>query len=160
MKKKGILNKDLMNAIMDMGHTDLIIIGDAGIPISRPEQRVDLAITENMPSIQQILNLVMDDLIFERVIVAQEQKDYNPLHFQAVESLTKSRYGSMEVETMPHEDFFKEYLSKAKYIIRTGDMMPWGNVVLQAGIDAKKWFEKEGCITPGYYEERAAYENQ
>ena len=55
--------------------------------------------------------------------------------------------------------FIREYLPKAKYIVRTGSMMPWGNVVLQAGIDAKKWFQKEGCITPGYYEERASYDN-
>lgn len=159
MKKNGILNKGLMNAIMDMGHTDIMIIGDAGIPISDGTKRVDLAIMEDVPTIQEILNLVMEDLIFEKVVVAQEQKKYNPVHFGAVEKMVKERYETMEIETMPHEIFFDEYLPKAKYIVRTGNMMPWGNVVLVAGIDAKRWFQKEGCITPDYYEERASYEN-
>ena len=59
---------------------------------------------------------------------------------------------------MPHADLFATYLPRAKYIVRTGDFMPWGNVVLFAGIDAHKWFQKEGCITPDYYEARAGYD--
>ena len=42
--------------------------------------------------------------------------------------------------------------------MRTGDFMPWGNVVLFSGIDAHKWFQKEGCVTPDYYQDRASYD--
>ena len=160
MKKKGILNKRLMEAIADMGHTDIMIIGDAGVPIGRPEQRVDLAVAEDLPTIGQVADLIMDEMIFEKVVVAEEQKMYNPLHFANIEGMVKKRYDTMEIDTMPHEDFFKEYLPKAKYIVRTGALMPWGNVVLVAGIDAKKWFQKEGCITPDYYEDRASYDQE
>ncbi|WP_230397767.1 D-ribose pyranase [Novisyntrophococcus fermenticellae] len=159
MKKHGILNKRLMEAIMDMGHTDIMVIGDAGVPVQRPEQRVDLALTEDVPTIAEVLDLIMDEMIFEKVVVADEQKKYNPVHFKKVEELVKKRYETMEVESMPHEEFFAEYLPKAKYIVRTGNLMPWGNVVLIAGIDAKKWFEKEGAITPDYYAQRAGYDN-
>lgn len=159
MRKKGILNKRLMEAIMDMGHTDIMVIGDAGVPIARPEQRVDLAITADVPTIAETLDLIMDEMIFEKAVVAEEQRQYNPVHYAEVEKLVKSRYPSMEVTAMPHEDFFAEYLPRAKYIVRTGNLMPWGNVVLVAGIDAKKWFQKEGVITPDYYEERASYDN-
>lgn len=153
MKAKGILNKNLMTAITDMGHEQIIIIGDVGVPIVRSEQRIDLAIAEDLPTLEQVLRLVMDEMIYERVIVAEEQKMYNPKHFAAVEALSKR----CKVETMPHADLFAEYIGKAKYIVRTGGFEPWGNVVLQAGIDAPKWFQKEGCIVPGYYEERANY---
>lgn len=159
MKKHGIFNKRLMEAIMDMGHTDIMIIGDAGVPIADPQKRVDLAITEDVPTIAEILDLVMDEMIFEKVVVAEEQKAYNPVHFANVEAMAKKRYETMEVDTMPHEEFFAEYLPKAKYIVRTGNLMPWGNVVLVAGIDAKRWFQKEGVITPDYYAERASYDN-
>lgn len=159
MKKHGILNKRLMEAIMDMGHTEIIVIGDAGVPIARPEQRVDLALTADVPTIAEVLDLIMDEMIFEKAIVAKEQKLYNPVHFANVEKMVQSRYPTMEVSTMPHEDFFAEYLPKAKYIVRTGDLMPWGNVVLVAGIDAKRWFQKDGVITPDYYAERASYDN-
>lgn len=160
MKKHGILNKELSAAIADMGHTDIMVIGDCGVPISDPAKRIDLALCEDVPTIAQVLDLIMDEMIFEKVVVAEEQAKYNPVHFHQVEALVKTRYATMTVDTMPHEDFFKEYLPKAKYIVRTGNMMPWGNVVLQAGIDAMKWFQKEGCITPGYYEERASYDNK
>lgn len=159
MKKHGILNKALMTAIADMGHTEILVIGDCGVPIADGAKRIDLALCGDCPTIAQVLDLIMDEMIFEKVVVAEEQKQYNPVHFREVEELTHRRYASMEVETMPHEAFFREYLPKAKYIVRTGSMMPWGNVVLQAGIDAQKWFQKEGCITPGYYEERAGYDN-
>lgn len=154
MKKKGILNRNLMDAIMSMGHTEIMIIGDAGVPIGNPAQRIDLALSEDVPTIRQVLELVMDEMIYERVIVAEEQKMYNPVHFAQVKALSER----CEVETMPHEELFETYLPKAKYIVRTGNFMPWGNVVLTAGIDAHKWFQKEGCITPDYYEKRVSYE--
>ncbi len=160
MKKHGIYNKALMTAIADMGHEEYIVIGDAGVPIAKPEQRIDLAISKDLPTISQVLDLIMDDLIFEEVIVAQEQKDFNPVHFRDIEDMVHARYSTMEVQTMPHYDFFAEYLPKAKYIVRTGSLMPWGNVVLKAGIDAKVWFQKPGVITPGFYEERASYDNE
>lgn len=159
MKKHGIYNKGLMTAIADMGHEEYIIIGDAGVPIADPTKRIDLAVAQDLPTIAQVLDLIMDELIFEQVIVAEEQKMYNPVHFKNVEDMVHKRYETMEVTTMPHYDMFAEYLPKAKYIVRTGSLMPWGNVVLKAGIDAKVWFQKPGVITPGFYEERASYDN-
>jgi len=154
MKRRGILNKALMTAIADMGHTEIMIIGDAGVPIADGAKRIDLAIAEDLPSIRQVLALVMDEMIYEKVVVAEEQKLYNPLHFAEVTKLSDR----CAVETMPHEELFRTYLPKAKYIVRTGGFEPWGNVVLAAGIDAHKWFQKEGCITPDYYEARAGYD--
>lgn len=142
-----------MTAVADMGHEQIMIIGDAGIPVGPPAIRIDLAITEDLPSIRQILELVMDEMIYERVIVAEEQKLYNPKHFEAVCGLSQR----CQVETMPHREMFQTYLGKAKYIVRTGGFEPFGNVILQAGIDAPKWFRKEGCMVPDYYEERVNY---
>ena len=55
------------------------VIGDAGVPIARPEQRVDLALTADVPTIAEVLDLIMDEMIFEKAIVAKEQKLYNPV---------------------------------------------------------------------------------
>ncbi|MFV0528521.1 MAG: D-ribose pyranase [Lachnospiraceae bacterium] len=156
MKAYGILNKNLMTAIADMGHEDIMIIGDVGVPIAQERQRIDLAITQDLPSIRTILGLIMNEMIYEKVVVAEEQKKYNPVHYGQVEALSKR----CKVETMPHRELFDTYLPQAKYIVRTGGFEPWGNIVLAAGIDAPKWFEKEGCIIPDYYEERANYEEE
>ena len=151
MKRKGILNKELMKAIADMGHEQLIVIGDAGGPVNDQAKRIDLAIAEELPTVRQVLELIEDEMIYERVIVAEEQKMYNPKHYQAVCDMSVH----CQVETVPHRELMEKYLPQAKYIVRTGGFEPWGNIVLASGIDANKWFQKEGCIVPDYYEERA-----
>lgn len=70
MKRKGILNKELMKAIADMGHEQLIVIGDAGVPVNDQAKRIDLAIAEELPTVRQVLELIEDEMIYERVIVA------------------------------------------------------------------------------------------
>ena len=155
MKKSRILNKFLNVAIASLGHGDYIVISDAGFPIEREEQRVDLAIEADKPGIIEILDLVMSDLIYEECIVAQEQKDYNPEHFKRVCEKSKR----CEVKTITHEELLK-YSHEAKYIIRTGGFEPWGNVVLCSGVDAPVWFQKEGAIAPDYYEKRVDYKEE
>jgi D-ribose pyranase len=153
MKKGRILNKKLNTAIADMGHGDILIIGDAGFPIAKEEQRVDLAIEQDVPGVIQILDLIMSDFIYEKVIVAEEQKLYNPLHFKNVCELS-DRCG---VETVPHEEIIAKYAKEAKYIVRTGAFEPWGNIILVSGINAAAYFQKEGSIAPDYYTERVNY---
>ena len=84
MKKGRILNKKLNTAIADMGHSDMLIIADAGFPIPDEAQRVDLAIEKDLPSVEQVLSLIIEDFIYEKVIVADEQKQYNPPLFERI----------------------------------------------------------------------------
>lgn len=152
MKKSRILSKPLNDAIAAMGHGDFIIISDAGFPIPA-EKRVDLAIEADKPGILEILELIISDFIYERVIVAEEQKENNPNLFSAVDTLCDR----CEVETIPHAELIEQYPAKAKFIVRTGAFEPWGNVILCSGVDAPEWFKKPGTKVPTYYEERASY---
>lgn len=156
MKKGRILNKNLNTAIANMAHTDIMIIADAAFPIPSEAQRIDLAICQDVPGVAHILELVMSDLIYERVIVAEEQKLYNQPHYNCVCALSE-RYS---VETIPHAELMETISKQAKYIVRTGAFEPWGNVVLVSGIDAPEWFKKPGVTTPDYYAERAAYREE
>lgn len=154
MKKGKILNKRLNEAISAMGHGDILVISDAGFPIPRDAQRVDLAIQPDIPAIVDTLELLKGDFIYERVIVAQEQRDFNPRLFEKVKGLCDRA----EVETIPHSQLIGTYPDSAKFVIRTGAFEPWGNVVLYSGVDAPVWFQKEGTVVPEYYEKRASYE--
>ena len=153
MKKGRILNKYLNEAIAGLGHGDIIIISDAGFPIPDENQRIDLAIEADKPGIIEILDLIMSDFIYERCIVAEEQRDYNPEHYKKVVDLCTR----CAVTTIPHEKLIVKYPKEAKYIVRTGGFEPWGNVILYSGVDAPKWFQKPGTIAPDYYQERASY---
>lgn len=44
MKRHGILNSHISKVLADLGHTDFIVIADAGLPIPEGVAKIDLAI--------------------------------------------------------------------------------------------------------------------
>ena len=44
MKRYGILNSHISKVLSDLGHTDSIVIADAGLPIPEDVHEIDLAI--------------------------------------------------------------------------------------------------------------------
>lgn len=157
MKKNGILNKDLMDAITGMGHGDIMMIVDAGFPIpDTGVRRIDLAIAKDYPESTKVLELILQEFIYEKCIVADEQKKYNPYLFNKIEGLIDR----CPVETVLHSKIIEEYSKKARVMVRTGSFEPWGNIILYSGIDAHVWFQKDGAVTPDYYEERASYKGK
>ena len=152
MKKGRILNSMLNEAIARMGHGDTIVICDAGFPIPQ-EKRIDLAIERDKPSIPEIFELLVTDLIYERVITAAEQQRYNPLLFKRLSGIADR----CSIETVAHAEFIAKMPATAKFIVRTGSFEPWGNVALVSGVDAPVWFQKAGTIIPDYYADRAKY---
>lgn len=147
MKRNGILNLGLSQAIASMGHTDLMIVCDAGFPIPPEVQRVDLAIVQDVPDLATVLNAIAGDFIAEKVVYAAEMGDNNPRLREKVHAIFKDA----DFGTLPHEEILGSMARKAKVIVRTGAFDPWGNILLYAGVDAPKWFSKEGTIAPEYY---------
>ena len=49
MKKRGILNAQLSYLLAALGHKDLFMIGDAGMPIPEGVEVVDLVLTAGVP---------------------------------------------------------------------------------------------------------------
>ena len=49
MKKSGILNAQLIRCIAELGHKDLFMIGDAGMPIPKGVEIVDLVVCGGVP---------------------------------------------------------------------------------------------------------------
>jgi D-ribose pyranose/furanose isomerase RbsD len=150
----SILNAELAGAIATMGHTDVLMIVDAGFPIPDDVTRIDLALTRGIPTIEDVLTLVDEELIAERVLYADDVPEMNPpLH-----RLIQETYGDgsgTEVETIPHEDVLA-HGEEAKAIVRTGDFNPWGNIVIECGTDPKAWFDDPEVSMPPAYEERYA----
>ncbi|GAB4423817.1 MAG: hypothetical protein Fur0044_21830 [Anaerolineae bacterium] len=50
MKKIGILNQPISAVIADLGHLDTLVIADAGLPIPAETERIDLALTQGIPT--------------------------------------------------------------------------------------------------------------
>jgi D-ribose pyranase len=129
MKKIGIINQPISAVIASLGHTDTIVIADAGLPIPAAPQRIDLALTAGTPGFMETLRVILTEMQVERAIVAQEMLDVSPAVYQAVTELL----GPLPIETIPHQNF-KEQTASAKAVIRTGEFTPYANIILVAGV--------------------------
>ncbi|KKK40045.1 ribose pyranase [Mesobacillus campisalis] len=150
MKKSSILNKELNAVIASMGHTEYLIVCDAGFPIPSDVRRVDLALTRDVPDLKTVLSAIAEDFIAEKIYVAEDVPKSNAPLYHSIQEI----YHGVEIETHPHSDILTTFAKEAKAIVRTGSFEPWGNIVLQSGVDVPKWFDKEGVIVPDYYKDK------
>ena len=159
MKKFGIINRKLNDALAALGHGDICLITDAGYPLPYDAQpgamSVDLAITQDLPTISVVLKLVNNELVYEECYVAQTQKDYNPQLYNDVVGIVK-RCSVQAIDP----DKIMGMGRKAKVIIRTGHYSPWGNIALVAGVNAPLWFSKPGVVVPEFYKERVNFKDE
>jgi D-ribose pyranase len=150
MKRSGILNLGLNQALAAMGHGDFIIVCDAGFPIPGQVSRVDLAIVADIPDLETVLAAISADFITEKYGYANEMAKNNPLLKEKVDRI----FAGAELVTFPHNEILTDLATKAKFIVRTGAFDPWGNILLYSGVDVKKWFTKAGTLVPDYYANR------
>lgn len=131
MKKSGILNSKLSGIIAAMGHTDRLVICDAGLPIPHNANIVDLALTANIPKFIDTLTVVLGELQVESAIIAKEfSQSGNSLY----KDLQKALSG-IELQTVSHEDFKKLTRENGNIsFVRTGETTSYANVILTSGV--------------------------
>jgi len=127
MKKNGILNPQLNRVISEMGHRDMLIIADAGLPVPKEVERIDLVLKCGIPSFAEVLPEVISELKVEEAYVAEEIKEKNPQTLNLISSLIG------EVKFITHEEL-KELTKKARAIVRTGECSPYANIILISGV--------------------------
>jgi D-ribose pyranase len=130
MKKHGILNADLARAVAAMGHRDLLVIGDAGLPAPRGVPVIDLALREGVPGFLVTLATVLEELRVEEGVIAEEMAGTSPALREAFASAWPREAPLHEVG---HEEF-KRLTADAKVLVRTGEFTPYANVALVAGV--------------------------
>lgn len=129
MKKHGVLNSEIAKVLADLGHTDLVVIGDAGLPVPKGVLKIDLALKPGTPSFQEVTEVVSSDMHIEKIYIATEIEAGNPSQYEWI----KQNFYDKEMACIPHEEF-KKMSSNAKVIIRTGEITPYSNCILQAGV--------------------------
>lgn len=154
MKRGPILHPELSKAIATMGHGDLFIVSDAGFPIPKDVWRIDLAIAANLPDLYSVLNLVLAELIVERVVYATEIDTNNEPLRRWLDAAFEGR--GADFAPVPHARMLTEVAASARVIVRTGAFNPWGNIGLVCGTDPDAWFAMPGTVMPQAYVERKA----
>lgn len=129
MKKGQLLNQPISAVVAGMGHTDELVIGDAGLPIPAGPQRIDLALTAGIPAFLDTLEAVLSELAVETAVIATEMITVSPNLYAAIQE----RLGTVRVIHVPHE-VLKVRTQSAKAIIRTGEFTPYANIILSSGV--------------------------
>jgi D-ribose pyranase len=127
VKKAGILNRHLSGALAELGHTDEVLVCDAGMPIPAGPRVVDLAFRAGVPSFAEVLDGLLAELVIEGATAASEVRGANP----AAAALLDGRFP--ELALVPHERL-KELSRGARLVVRTGEARPYANVLLRCGV--------------------------
>ncbi len=128
MKKSGILNSDISRVLSYLRHTDLICISDCGLPVADDVEVIDLALKKDLPSFIDVLDVILEDVKCEKYFIASEIKNENKFVFSQI----SKRLTQIPVDFLSHQEF-KKKVSNCKVVIRTGEMSPYANIILQSG---------------------------
>lgn len=137
MKKTTLLNAPLSAAIARMGHTDGLVICDAGLPIPQGPERIDLAVTPGLPGFLDVLKATVSELQVERVLIATEMAEVSPGLEEALRGvladIAAAQNRPVALEAVPHAEF-KRRTADTTAIVRTGECTPYANVILYSGV--------------------------
>ena len=127
MKRTALLHAELSHAIATLGHGDLLVIGDVGLPIPPGPRRIDLALTPGIPAVADVLRVVLSELQVERSVIATEARERAGGHLPAWVA------DGLAPVAVPHEEF-KHLCQQARVMVRTGECTPYANIILVAGV--------------------------
>jgi len=139
MKEVGMINAHIDSALNRQGHMDLMMVVDAGFPCPDHVELIDIALSEGVPQILDVLAELRKVHSVEKIVMARETKEHNPTYF---DKAAKSFGDKVEIEVIPHKEL-KERSCNVKTIIRTGDFTAWGNIMLVSGAGNRWRMEKQ-----------------
>jgi D-ribose pyranase len=123
---RHLLNPQIAALIRQINHTQMLLIADRGFPVPPLPTVVDISLTADIPTIPQVLAAILPDLPADRLILAQEQQALSP------ERWNVHQQGPLPVEAVPHLEF-KRMARHAVGGVRTGDSVPYANVLVVGG---------------------------
>ena len=132
-----LLTADLLHALASMGHGDEIAVVDANFPAVSVARRVVALAGADAPSaLDAILTVFPLDTmevpaVLTMAVVGDPQAVPPPVaDFAAV--LTEHGFADQEIGALERHEFY-ERARKAFAVVRTGELRPYGNVLLVKG---------------------------
>ena len=129
MLKEGIFHPQLCRVLAELRHKDMIVIGDAGLPIPKGVERIDLGWKAGNPRYLEVLEEILKSITVEEAIFANEALSVTPEFHEKAKALLPE---DLPISYIPHIEL-KEMSEKAKAIVLTGEFTGYTNVVLVCG---------------------------
>lgn len=130
MKQNCILNTELIKVIAGVGHTQNIVICDAGLPIPPHVKLIDLSVVKGMPKLLDVLKAVSEEMVIESFVIASELEMVNPKMMEEIQEILKN----VPYKAVEHEKLKK--MTEGSYaIVRTGECSSYANILLVGGVN-------------------------
>ena len=115
------------------GHTDWLMLSDAGMPVPMDKERVDLAIINDLPRQLTVLNAILEQLQIEEIFIAEEIQRVSPKYLEKVRKLLKKH--GVPLTFIPHEELkARSQANQTRACIRTGERTSYSTMILQVGV--------------------------
>jgi D-ribose pyranase len=127
MLVKGILNPGLNSLLSRIRHTNTLVIADRGFAYWPGIETVDLSLTDDIPTVLQVLAAIRTNFVIGEVRMAEEFLSHN-----TAETIARfdRALAPLTVIREPHATAFKPRVPNAIGLVRTGDTIPYANMIL------------------------------
>lgn len=129
MLKTGLLNPQVLSLLARIRHTNTLVIADRGFPFWPQIETVDLSLVDDVPTVVQVLAAIRPNFVISKAWMAQEFVEQNTAEVRRrfADALT-----GVPITHEPHVEL-KRRVPGAIGLIRTGDTIQYGNVILESG---------------------------
>jgi len=128
VRRGGILHPALGHLLSSTGHTDYFTVCDRGFPVPDGPERIDLALVDGIPTVLDVLRAVHAEWVIDRVLITEEMEQVSPDRVAEI----RAALGDVPVQVITHLEL-KRLAPEGKATVRTGDTVPYANVILVSG---------------------------
>ncbi len=128
MLKTGILNPRILSLLARVRHTNTLVIADRGFPFWPQIEAVDISLTDDLPTVLDVLRAVRPNFVIGPAWMAREFLEHNPTKTRRAFA---SALTGVRLTYEAHRDF-KKRVPQAIGLIRTGDTTPYANIILES----------------------------
>lgn len=129
MLRTGILNPQILSLLARVRHTNALVIADRGFPFWPGLETVDVSVTDDVPTVLQVLGALRPNFDAVQAFMARE--------FLRENTRTTCEQFAQALREIPltHEPHvkFKKRVPGAIGLIRTGDTLQYSNLILISG---------------------------
>jgi D-ribose pyranase len=129
MLNTAILNPQILSLLARVRHTNTLVIADRGFPFWPEIETIDISLTDDIPTVLQVLTAVRRNFHPVRAFMAREFSRNNNKQTRAQFAQALS---GVAVNHEPHVRF-KLRVPQAIGLIRTGDTVQYANMILVSG---------------------------
>ena len=128
MLKTGILNPEINSLLSRVRHTNTLVIADRGFPFWPHIETVDISLVDDLPRVLDVLRSIRSNFVVGRVFMAEEFRAANQ---PPVVGEYDRALAGLNTVFEPHADL-KKRVPQAIGLIRTGDTIPYANMILES----------------------------